>query len=131
MVIDAKTEDCRQCTLKHLSTALVTLADEDIPDILKRVYFCGHLSHAANHFVHISEDLAEEIRVLRLDAQNDRLEFLLAPDVMQTRLTGIINSITTYQPPPVEPAAEAETLQKVTAAAPGQKRGCPCKNRQK
>lgn len=130
MVIDAKTEDCRQCTLKHLSTALVTLADEDIPDILKRIYFCGHLSHAANHFVHISEDLAEEIRVLRLDAQNDRLEFLLRTDVMQTKLTRIINSIASYQPP-AEPVTEAETLQKVAAIAPGQKRGCPCKNRQK
>ena len=55
MITDQDAEACKQCTLKHLSTALVTLTDDDTPDILKKVYFCGNLSHAANHFVKLNE----------------------------------------------------------------------------
>lgn len=130
MIIDDQTETCRQCTLKHLSTALVALTDDTLSDIQKRVYFCGNLSHAANHFVHIDETLAEAVRALRIDAQNDRLEFIMPIQDIEQRLTTVIEQISKFDPPPPRSAEKITTVKNpATPTTTPQKRGCPCKNR--
>lgn len=127
MIYDQDAEVCKQCTLKHLTTALVTLNTEEMPDILKRVYFCGNLSHAGNHFVKLDETLAEKIRALRIDAQDDSLNFVINPAIIRSRLMAIIKEITEFGIPQAPAPAPVETP---VAAANGspvvQKRGCPC-----
>jgi len=124
VIEDKDVEVCRQCTLKHLSTAMVSLTDEDIPNILKQVYFCGNLAHAANHFVKIDEKIAEDIRALRIDAQDDRLNFTMDIEQIKERLIAVIEAVTTYQPP--EPEKVEEPPEEKKEAPVVQKRGCPC-----
>lgn len=123
MVSDPYAEACKQCTLKHLSTAVVCLTDEDLPDILKRVYFCGNLSHAANHFVKLDEAIAETMRALRIDAQDDRLEFILDMQDIKNRLVAIIEQVSSFIPPEPE---QPKPLPMPTSEGAPKKRGCPC-----
>lgn len=136
MVNDFDAEKCKQCTMKHLSTAVAVLRDDGLPDMLRRVYFCGNLSHAANHLVHLDEQLAEDVRGVRIDAQDDGLNFKLTPEEITQRLMAIIDDVSKLEvkvPEPVEAkAATPETgstpvvEQPAQQAAPVQKRGCPC-----
>lgn len=135
MVIDFDAEACRQCTLKHLSTAIATLTDAEMPSVLRQVYFCGNLSHAANHLIHLDEQLAEDVRVVRLDAQDDSLNFKLGTEEITNRLLAIIEKISalTLEPPapaviPTPPTKQPTTPKVATTstAQPVQKRGCPC-----
>lgn len=129
MIYDNDAEVCRQCTLKHLTTAMVSLVDEDPPEILRKVYFNGNLSHAANHFVKLNEVVAEEMRALRIDAQDDRLGFKLPIADIKERLLGIIEKVTNFDPPkPQESAKAVVKLPETTEASPKPaKRGCPCR----
>ena len=126
ILTDNAIEACRQCTLKHLATALVCLTDEDSPDILRRMYFCGNLAHAANHFLHVDEKISEDIRQLRLDAQNDELQFTLDPTIIKERLAAVTSAVTAYTPPPPPPPKPHKADPEPT---PVIKRGCPCHNR--
>lgn len=130
MIYDNDAEVCRQCTLKHLTTAMVSLTDEESPEMLRKVYFCGNLSHAANHFVKLDEIVAEEMRALRIDAQDDHLDFKLSVDAIKERLLGVIEKVATFKTPATPDAGVKTTTTTQTSAQPAQpvqKRGCPCR----
>lgn len=142
MIYDFDAETCKQCTMKHLSTALTVVDDSEMPEMLRRVYFCGNLSHAANHLVHLSEQLAEDVRGLRIDAQDDGLNFKMDVSAIKERLLVIINDVSEIKTQPPEPPEQPKTASSAATpppknsgissntTAPVQKRGCPCKARQ-
>lgn len=120
-MIDQNTEKCKACTVKHLSAALTALDDESA---LKGAYFCGNLVHAANHFMHYSQVLADEMRQLRLAAQDESLSFTKPLSDIRTKLEGLIKKVTEF----VEPSNNPEV--KITPIQPSQhSSGCPCRNK--
>ena len=120
-MIDQNTEKCRACTVKHLSAALTALDDESE---LKGAYFCGNLVHAANHFMHYSQELANEMRQLRLSAQNESLSFILPTEEIRAKLAAIIKQVTEFVEPKNNPEVRIIPIQVSQPSS-----GCPCRNK--
>ena len=119
-------EKCKGCTIKHLSDVLVWLQEEDKPEIVRNAYISGNLSHAANHFIHYSPEIADAIRQLRLDCIGEDLKLSLSVSEIEARLKSIISDVAEYtEPTPTQP----ENFLKTTShgkAPRTQKGGCRC-----
>lgn len=120
MIIDHDTEKCRACTVKHLSAALVALEGTELLD---RADFAGNLGHAANHFMWYSADIAAQIRQLRLDAQDEKLNYALSAEDIRTRLGELLKAVTDFEEP-----VEAPVAVPVVQAAP-KASGCGCRRK--
>ena len=127
-MIDLNTEKCRACTVKHLSAALTALDDSDE---LRGAYFCGNLVHAANHFMRYSQFIADKIRKLRLEAQDEQLQFIQPIDNIRDQLKALINEVTSFEEIAPEPEKYSETAadKDETVSTPKRSAGCPCRNK--
>lgn len=101
-MLNDNAEKCRGCTIKHLSEVLVALKDTDTNEVIRNAYICGNLAHAANHFMHYSPAIADNIRTLRLDSINDDLSLALPVTEISQRLSGIIEAVAAYNEKPGE-----------------------------
>lgn len=96
-MIDLHTEKCRACTLKHLSAALTAL--DDVEDSMAPAYYCGNLVHAANHFLRYDQQISNQIRQLRLDSQDEYLNYRLPLDEIKSRLKNLIQVVVDFKEP--------------------------------
>lgn len=125
-MINDSAEKCQGCTLKHLTTALVWLEDTEHPEKLKAAYVCGNLAHAANHFVHYSQPIAEKIRQLRLNGINNNLTFAKPTDELTQELQKVLEEVSDYKEPEKSVLLVAPPETK-TAQVPS--KGCGCRKR--
>ena len=100
MIKDDYIEKCKNCTLKHLSAALLLCDDTDYSPILRAAYFSGNLSHAENHIVKIDETLAANIRDIRLSTGVEALLENKEWDTQSTKtgLAQIIQAVYSFEP---------------------------------
>ena len=124
-MINDTAEKCRGCTIKHLSEARVSLQNTENITVLDVADICGNLGHAANHFVHYSPDIAEQIRTLRLDSINNDLTLALDPADISLRLDSIIESVAAWKELE-KPVPAAASLAQI---APPKSGGCRCRQK--